>query len=115
MRDIFKIGKYKFKSRLIVGTGKYKNFNETAKAVKASGADIVTVAVRRAGLNACNCRNFEFSCAIAISASKIRSCDSRSSVIIDWPFPDSAWFKRSCPKRPESMLGYHPRTSAKTA
>ncbi len=47
MKDIFKIGKYKFKSRLIVGTGKYKDFNETAKAVKASGADMVTVAVRR--------------------------------------------------------------------
>ena len=26
MKDIFKVGKYKFKSRLIVGTGKYKNF-----------------------------------------------------------------------------------------
>tara|TARA_B100000963_G_scaffold317327_1_gene297692 strand:- start:1795 stop:2568 length:774 start_codon:yes stop_codon:yes gene_type:complete len=47
MKDIFKVGKYKFKSRLIVGTGKYKNFSETAKAVKASGADMVTVAVRR--------------------------------------------------------------------
>ena len=35
------------KSRLIVGTGKYKNFIETAKAVKASGASMVTVAVRR--------------------------------------------------------------------
>ena len=39
-------GKY-LKSRLIVGTGKYKNFPETVKAVKASGADMVTVAVRR--------------------------------------------------------------------
>ena len=35
------------KSRLIVGTGKYKNFKETAKAIKASGADMVTVAIRR--------------------------------------------------------------------
>ena len=35
------------KSRLIVGTGKYKNLSETAKAVKASGANMVTVAVRR--------------------------------------------------------------------
>ncbi len=35
------------KSRLIVGTGKYKNFKETARAVKESGADMVTVAVRR--------------------------------------------------------------------
>ena len=32
---------------MIVGTGKYKSFLETAKAVKASGADMVTVAVRR--------------------------------------------------------------------
>ena len=32
---------------MIVGTGKYKNFMETAKAVQASGADMVTVAVRR--------------------------------------------------------------------
>tara|TARA_B100000212_G_scaffold226583_1_gene172044 strand:+ start:371 stop:1144 length:774 start_codon:yes stop_codon:yes gene_type:complete len=50
MKDIFKVGKYKFKSRLIVGTGKYKNFSETAKAVYASGADMVTVAVRRVNI-----------------------------------------------------------------
>ena len=50
MKDIFKVGKYKFKSRLIVGTGKYKNFNETAKAIDASGADMVTVAVRRVNI-----------------------------------------------------------------
>jgi len=40
-----------FKSRLIVGTGKYKDFRETAEAVKASGADIVTVAVRRVNIS----------------------------------------------------------------
>ncbi len=39
-----------FNSRLIVGTGKYKNMNECAKAVKLSGADIVTVAVRRVNI-----------------------------------------------------------------
>ena len=50
MKDIFKVGKYKFKSRLIIGTGKYKNFSETAKAIDASGADIVTVAVRRVNI-----------------------------------------------------------------
>ena len=50
MKDIFKVGKYKFKSRLIVGTGKYKNFKETAKAINASGADMVTVAVRRVNI-----------------------------------------------------------------
>ena len=46
-KDIFKVANKKLKSRLIVGTGKYKNFKETAQAVKESGADIVTVAVRR--------------------------------------------------------------------
>jgi len=46
-KDIFKVGNQVLKSRLIVGTGKYKNFKETVQAVKASGADMVTVAVRR--------------------------------------------------------------------
>ena len=50
MKDIFKVGRYKFKSRLILGTGKYKNFIETAKAIDASGADMVTVAVRRVNI-----------------------------------------------------------------
>ena len=45
--DSFKIGNRTFNSRLIVGTGKYKDLQETADAVKASGADLVTVAVRR--------------------------------------------------------------------
>ena len=49
-RDILKIAGKSLKSRLIVGTGKYKNFSETAKAVKASGADMVTVAVRRVNI-----------------------------------------------------------------
>ncbi len=39
-----------FTSRLIVGTGKYKDFEENAAAVEASGADIVTVAVRRVNI-----------------------------------------------------------------
>ena len=46
-KDIFKIAGKKLNSRLIVGTGKYRNFKETALAVKESGADMVTVAVRR--------------------------------------------------------------------
>ena len=41
----------KFNSRLIVGTGKYKNMNECAKAIKISGAEIVTVAVRRVNIS----------------------------------------------------------------
>jgi thiazole synthase len=46
----FNIGKQAFKSRLIVGTGKYKDFNETRLAIEESGAEIVTVAVRRVNI-----------------------------------------------------------------
>ena len=49
-KDILKIAGKSLKSRLIVGTGKYKNFSETAKAIKVSGADMVTVAVRRVNI-----------------------------------------------------------------
>ena len=49
--DYLKIDKKLFKSRLIVGTGKYKSLPETAKAIKASGAEIVTVAVRRVNIS----------------------------------------------------------------
>lgn len=40
-----------FNSRLIIGTGKYKNYQQNADALKASGADIVTVAMRRVNLS----------------------------------------------------------------
>ncbi len=49
-KDFLKIAGKFLKSRLIVGTGKYKSFSETAKAIKASGADMVTVAVRRVNI-----------------------------------------------------------------
>ena len=49
-KDNLKVAGKMLKSRLIVGTGKYKSFSETAKAVKASGADMVTVAVRRVNI-----------------------------------------------------------------
>ena len=49
-KDNLIISKKKFNSRLIVGTGKYKNMSECAKAIKLSGADIVTVAVRRVNI-----------------------------------------------------------------
>ncbi len=45
------IANKKFNSRLIVGTGKYKNMLECAKAIKLSGAEIVTVAVRRVNIS----------------------------------------------------------------
>ena len=47
----FKIANRKYNSRLIVGTGKYKSFKECANAIKASGTDIVTVAVRRVNIS----------------------------------------------------------------
>ena len=50
MQDFLKLDNKKYKSRLIVGTGKYKSFNECAKAIKISGAQIVTVAVRRVNI-----------------------------------------------------------------
>ena len=49
-KDFLKIAKKNFQSRLIVGTGKYKNMSECAKAIKISGAEIVTVAVRRVNI-----------------------------------------------------------------
>ena len=49
-KDLFLIAKRKFYSRLIIGTGKYKNMKECAKAIKISGAQIVTVAVRRVNI-----------------------------------------------------------------
>ena len=50
-KDKLIIAKKKFDSRLIVGTGKYKSMSECAKAIKFSGAEIVTVAVRRVNIS----------------------------------------------------------------
>ena len=50
MSDDLIIAGRAFKSRLIVGTGKYRSFPEMALAHAASGADMVTVAVRRVNL-----------------------------------------------------------------
>jgi len=50
-KDHLSIAKKKFSSRLIVGTGKYKNMLECSKAIKISGAEIVTVAVRRVNIS----------------------------------------------------------------
>ena len=49
-KDKLLIAKKSFNSRLIVGTGKYKSMPECAKAIKLSGAEIVTVAVRRVNI-----------------------------------------------------------------
>ncbi len=47
MEDSFVIAGRTFRSRLIVGTGKYRSMQEMARAIEASGADVVTVALRR--------------------------------------------------------------------
>jgi thiazole synthase len=48
--DVLRIAGREFRSRLIIGTGKYKSFQEMARAHEASGAEMVTVAVRRVNL-----------------------------------------------------------------
>ena len=48
--DVLQIGQLTFTSRLFVGTGKYKDFAETERALAASGAEVVTFAVLRGNL-----------------------------------------------------------------
>jgi len=48
--DFFTIAGQDFSSRLLVGTGKYKDMEETRLAIEASGAEIVTVAIRRTNI-----------------------------------------------------------------
>ncbi|MGH7898025.1 MAG: sulfur carrier protein ThiS, partial [Candidatus Binatia bacterium] len=50
MKDPFVLAGKEYRSRLIVGTGKYRDFEETRRAIEASGAEIVTVAVRRVNI-----------------------------------------------------------------
>ena len=57
MEDFFEIAGNKYRSRLIVGTGKYKDFAETKRAIEVSGAQIVTVAVRRVNITDANKEN----------------------------------------------------------
>src|SRR5215469_4786186 len=51
MNDTFQIGKYTFTSRLIVGTGKYPSLEVMQEAHVSSGAEMVTVAIRRINLD----------------------------------------------------------------
>jgi thiazole synthase len=50
MSDVLRIADRDFRSRLFVGTGKYRSFHEMARCHEASGAEVVTVAVRRVNL-----------------------------------------------------------------
>src|SRR5437764_14451762 len=51
LTDQFKVAGREFSSRLIIGTGKYRSFDEMKAAHRASGAEMVTVAVRRVPLD----------------------------------------------------------------
>jgi thiazole synthase len=57
MEDALTFAGISYRSRLIVGTGKYKNFEETTRAIEVSGAEIVTVAVRRVNITDPNKEN----------------------------------------------------------
>ena len=50
MKDLLQIGGKSYSSRLLIGTGKYRDFAQTRAAVDASGAEIVTVAIRRTNI-----------------------------------------------------------------
>lgn len=60
LNDPIQIGSYTFNSRLFVGTGKYASFAETLEATELSGAEIVTVAVRRVNLTRSEGEEFLF-------------------------------------------------------
>ena len=63
MDDLLTIGGKTYKSRLLVGTGKYKDLEETSFSIEASGAEIVTVAIRRTniGQDSSKAKYFRFS------------------------------------------------------
>jgi thiazole synthase len=48
--DVFEIAGRRFRSRLIIGSGKFKSFQENKEVLEASGAEIITVAVRRVNI-----------------------------------------------------------------
>ena len=50
MSDLLKIADKSYQSRLLVGTGKYQDFKQTRAAIDASGAEIITVAIRRTNI-----------------------------------------------------------------
>jgi thiazole synthase len=51
MAQTYRLGDHEFSSRLIIGTGRYASFEETRKALDASGAEMITVSVRRVDLS----------------------------------------------------------------
>jgi thiazole synthase len=55
--DVFEIAGRRFRSRLIIGSGKFKSFQETKEVLEASGAEMITVAVRRVNITDPNREN----------------------------------------------------------
>ena len=51
IEDLWEVGGYKFKSRLIIGTGKYKDYNQNKEAAEAAEVEMITVAIRRVNLS----------------------------------------------------------------
>ncbi len=51
MSGTYRLGDSEFRSRLIIGSGKYKSFEENRRALDESGAELITVAVRRIDLS----------------------------------------------------------------
>ena len=66
--DEFVLAGRRYRSRLIVGTGKYRDFDEMGRALSASGAEIVTVALRRVELTPASPACLRPSIAVAISS-----------------------------------------------
>lgn len=58
MNDTLKIGPYEFNSRLLLGTGKFSGIDVQSRAVEASGADILTFAIRRLPIDTPDAPNF---------------------------------------------------------
>ena len=52
MSDSYSLGKFEFQSRLIIGSGKYESFEQNLECAEASGAEMVTVALRRVNFDA---------------------------------------------------------------
>ena len=60
MDDLLKIGQYKFKSRLLTGSGKYSSNNLIPKVINASQSEIITIAIRQVELNSVSKSLFDF-------------------------------------------------------
>ncbi|HPW65432.1 MAG TPA: thiazole synthase, partial [Candidatus Omnitrophota bacterium] len=95
MTDLFRIGGRELRSRLLLGTGKFPSHDVMKKAVEASGADIVTVALRRVDATSATDNILDFipkKCVLMTNTSGARNADeavriarlARASGAGDW-------------------------------